>query len=74
MAAMIAAARRPLPLPEMGAPAFALAVPVVKVPLEVVDVVALVAEEDWTSAAVVAGIVLATLFGISKPGSRQHRR
>jgi hypothetical protein len=67
MAAMIAAARRPLPLPAMGAAALAFALPVVKVP-PVVEAGAMFTalEAVWAGAATVVLMVLATLFGISR--------
>jgi hypothetical protein len=71
MTAMRAAARRPLPLPAMGATAFDFAVPVVKVPPVVeAAVVAMVLVEDCAGAPAVVAIVLASLFGINTLGSR----
>jgi hypothetical protein len=66
MTAMIAAARSPLPLPEIGAAAFALVVPVVKEPLEVEGEAVARVLDCWTGAALVVGMVLASLFGISE--------
>lgn len=67
MAAMMAAARRPLPLPAIGAAAFGFAEPVVKAPPVVEAVaVAMVLAEDLTVAAVAAGMVLASLFSSAR--------